>query len=165
MNSERALRVVPAETREDFQQFWHMFDNCMVEMVHRGNVDDTMLEWFLSDGYRRDFWDRCRRAGLQVFLIDAGGDWIGFCTCIREANRPRYCTITTFFLRGGYRGRGLGCDAWKQIEQALFQEGVSQFATAESCAGCPHFWAVNGFRQTGAVRWEKRRRKKALFLF
>ncbi|MCD8009507.1 MAG: GNAT family N-acetyltransferase [Lachnospiraceae bacterium] len=165
MNSERALRVVPAETREDFRQFWHMFDNCMVEMVHRGNVDDAMLEWFLSDGYRRALGARSRSAGRPRWREAGGGAWIGFCTCTREANRPRCCTITTFFLRGGYRGRGLGCDAWKQIEQALFQEGVSQFATAESCGNCPSFWAANGFRQTGAARWEKRRRKRALFLF
>lgn len=159
---EDTLCITEPLTKEDFRTFWHMFDNYIIELVHWDQVEDGMMEWLLSDAFRRDFHLRSRHAegAPKIYLIFSRGVCIGFCICTMRGTRRRQCHIAGFFVRSSYRGRGLGSGAWRQIERSLARSGTSRFVVRRSWHSS-QFWYMNGFRQTSDGYWEKRSRRLA----
>jgi aminoglycoside 6'-N-acetyltransferase len=137
-----ALTVVRAATAEDADLLvgWH--------------ADPDVARYWDDETFTRDeILDRLRRPDVDAFVIEAGGEPVGFLQAWWEADAPVRGGID-MFLAPGARGRGLGPDAARALARHLRDERRWTHVSVD-----PYLWnepAIRAWRRAGFVDVEER---------
>jgi aminoglycoside 6'-N-acetyltransferase len=123
---------------------------------------DLLVAWHADPEVAR-FWDnevftreemveRLARADVDPWIVEAGGEPIGYLQSWREPDEPRRGGLDMFLIPSA-RGSGLGPDAGRAVAQALIDAGW-QYVTVD-----PYAWNESGIRawqRAGFVEFERR---------
>lgn len=69
----------------------------------------------------------------RLFLLEADGQVIGTCQCMRTWNNPAEVALINQAIRSGWRGFGLGTWFLEQVLGILQQHGVRSIVTHVTC--------------------------------
>lgn len=153
--SELNLRF--AESEDDINQFWHLFDEYIAELAQPGTFGARMsgeeLEWFFSSQYRDRIIELFRRETdpLRIVFIEYSGQTIGFGTYVIYLSEDAKCYILEFGIEPEFRSRGIGNHAWAVLERLLCDAGGAYAHLTPGSAASAAFWRKCGFSETDII--------------
>ncbi len=123
------------------------------DLLVEWHADPKVSRYWDDETFTRDeLLDRLRRPDVDAYIVEAGGEPVGYLQAWWEEDEPRRGGIDMFLVPSA-RGRGLGPDAARALTESLLASGWTRVTVD------PYAWnepAIRAWRRAGFVEVDRR---------